>query len=786
MGKRRTWRAVSCVMVALVCLMPVLCLERQSNLFLFGSLGMLLGSLAALAVLALSYGDKAQRAIPLLELAGIVLLCASLWFLLQTSDRTPDWVPSHWALYVPFLGRVALCAIGAVSAFCFALLSWNGKFALRPLNGIKGSLSLGLLILCFVWGALFEGFWFAVWLIPVGQEPFSGLLSAGFAFCLYGLLALFCCKASDVLLKENKGSAPILISFAMMFFAAGQLSWGLLNRLLGSSSWSFETSLICLILVLLTGIFSFVSFRRYIEKPLGEVEPCKEDELDYGWLVEAFGLSEREAQAASFVIEGMNSEEAAEKMGVKAPTVRTYLQRAYKKVGVQGLDELARKIKEVRPTLSEASAGKEEGDGGSPSPRRVRLSSTVRSRVSVCSIFSFGLIVGLALVPHSAFLGDAAWRVSQVHSQLAGLLLALLGGFVFILAYVGIRPRCFNVFSSSLAELRQRMNIGLCLLFVLLLFASLASLPLWIALMAIAAVVFASCSALLLLAPVGDEQGDGLDEHEPLVGSFEGARTVALFVLFSMCGYVFEDAWRPATDDFTWWIQTAFLVVLIFYLAMKVKKACFVWPSLLFAAFFVADLGCGIRVVLLVLVVSFWFCLVVEGKLHLSSGALPLCIAAFGLAMLAARWLTDAWWDQMSYDYVSAVSHGGFWLGGAVVPAVELLFVVASLGSLVCLAVLDKASQMTFDLALDETGMPLYFASRGLTSLESDVLIGLAKGKTGVKLAQELHYAVGTINAARWSAFKKLGIHSRDGLLRLLGANGFASVDGAANLRRNS
>lgn len=786
MGKGRTLRVVSCVMLALVCLMPALCLERQSNLFLFGTLGVLLGSFAALVVLALSYGERAQRAIPLFELAGVALFCASFWFLLQAPDRVLEWVPPHWALYVPFLERVVLCSFGALSAFCLALTFWNGQLALRPLSGAKGSLLFGLLALCFIWGVLFEGFWFAVWLAPANQKLLSGLLSAAFAFCLYGLVALLCCKTSGALLKGGKGNAPILIVFYTAFFAAGQLSWGLLNRLWGSDSWNSELSLVCLILLLITVIFAFVRLRRFSEKPLDEVEPCVKDEFDDGWLAETFGLSAREGQAVSLVIKGLTSEEAAEKMGVKAPTVRTYLQRVYKKGGVQGLDELAFKITEARLLLPDASANEEDGDRGLPSSCRLPLSSATRSRLSFCLLFSFGLIVGLVLVPHSDFFGDMAWRVSQIHSQLMGLFLALAGGFVFALTYLGVRSWRIGLLVSSVADSLQHMSTWSCLLFALLLFASLASFSLWIALMAISAAAFVLCSILLLIASTVSEGKDNPGCSEQSVGGFGGARIVALLILFVMCGYAFEDAWRPATDDFTWWIQTVFLVVLVLCLAARVKDARFIWISLLFALFSVLGLGCGIRVALLVLILCFWFCLAAKGGSYSTPSALPSLVAVFGLSMLSARWFTDAWWDQMSYGYVSAVAHGGFWLIGAVVPAIELLFVAASFGSLIFLVVFERVSREAADPDLDESRVSLYLESRGLTSLESDVLLGLAQGKTGAKLAHELHYAAGTINTARWSAYKKLGIHNRDELIRLFESNGFALADGVVGSGRDS
>ncbi|MDO4854871.1 MAG: helix-turn-helix transcriptional regulator [Coriobacteriia bacterium] len=776
MGGGQIWRIASCFMFAFVCLTPALCFGWDSNLFLFGTLGVLLGSLSSLVLLSLSCGGEVRRAIPALVFVGVILSCASAWFLIQPSGWASEWIPSHWIFYVPLLGRLALCATGAVAAFCLSLTFWDEQLVLRPSGGAEGSLLFGLLMLCFSWGLLLEGFWFFVWVIPADQILVAGLFSAVFAVCLYGVSAFLCRKASAVVLEGSKGFEPILISLVALFFAAGQLSWGLINRLWGTEFWSFEVSLVCLVLILFVDVFAFVRLRCFSGKPSCGAQMRKDDEPDKGWLAETFGLSDREAQAVSLAIKGMTSEESAEKMGVKAPTVRTYLQRAYKKAEVRGLDDLACKIAELRPSSSDASVAEIREEKRVLASRRLAISAPVQSWISLFLLFSFFSIIGLVLVPRSSFFGDSAWRVSQIHSQLVGLVLALAGGFVFLLAYVGARPRCFYLVAFALSASRQRIGSKFYLFLALVLFASLASSLLWFSLVLFFVIVFAVCSVLLgLSASAVNEEKDDCCCSQISVGRFGSVRIVALFILFAMCGYAFEDAWRPATDDFTWWIQAVFLAVLVLYLAAKVKDARLVWPSLFLALLSVVALGSGVRVALLALVVCFWFFLVVQGKASSSSSLFSLYVAVFGLAMLASRWLTDAWWDQMSYGYVSAVAHGGLWIGGAVVPAIEFLLVVAALGSLVCLVVLDGLSQETCSFEMDESGVSLYFASRGLTPLESDVLSGLAQGKTGTSLAQELHYAVGTINVARWSAFRKLGIHNRGDLVGLLEQNGFAS-----------
>jgi DNA-binding CsgD family transcriptional regulator len=53
-----------------------------------------------------------------------------------------------------------------------------------------------------------------------------------------------------------------------------------------------------------------------------------------------FGLTERETEAIGHLLRGRTSQESAELIGIKPSTVREYLRRAYRKIGVEGADQL--------------------------------------------------------------------------------------------------------------------------------------------------------------------------------------------------------------------------------------------------------------------------------------------------------------------------------------------------------------------------------------------------------------------------------------------------------------
>lgn len=61
-----------------------------------------------------------------------------------------------------------------------------------------------------------------------------------------------------------------------------------------------------------------------------------------------------------------------------------------------------------------------------------------------------------------------------------------------------------------------------------------------------------------------------------------------------------------------------------------------------------------------------------------------------------------------------------------------------------------------------------FLRSKGVGDLEAEVLTLSAQGYTRPQICDLLHIAAGTVNSSRASAYKKLGIHSKDELLRLL------------------
>jgi DNA-binding CsgD family transcriptional regulator len=71
-----------------------------------------------------------------------------------------------------------------------------------------------------------------------------------------------------------------------------------------------------------------------------------------------FGLSARERQIVDLLLEGYQYKEIAWKLSIRLPTVRTHLQRVYRKTGVHAKHELLAKAKAlVAPRGGKAGPG---------------------------------------------------------------------------------------------------------------------------------------------------------------------------------------------------------------------------------------------------------------------------------------------------------------------------------------------------------------------------------------------------------------------------------------------
>lgn len=89
-------------------------------------------------------------------------------------------------------------------------------------------------------------------------------------------------------------------------------------------------------------------------------------------------------------------------------------------------------------------------------------------------------------------------------------------------------------------------------------------------------------------------------------------------------------------------------------------------------------------------------------------------------------------------------------------------------GILIRLGRVNAASEAPVGVS---THTKVFLRSKGIGDLEAEVLTLSAQGYTRPQICDLLHIAAGTVNSCRASAYRKLGIHSKGELLRLLEKN---------------
>lgn len=579
----------------------------------------------------------------------------------------------------------------------------------------------------------------------------------------------------------SRASRPLLL-----FVMLGYLSLLLLNRcsggLLDSAGLLFWVIASFAIFVLLVCFWA----RECVSKVSSEVDgvasdgaalncpvdvPGSTDEETSRRLeekLEGYGFSDREAEALRLMAEGFTSDSSAELMGVKPATVRTYLQRAYKKMGVASAEESRALLLSSDATDGDASFGSDGPEYHEGALRedacKEEDSSWFSARFS--RLVSLLSLVGLLLlvVPHEQLFVPESWYYSEIFTISIG----------FGLMVAGLGVLCFE---GPLRLPWHRKLVG-CLLLALL---SLGTL--WLIALPAFGTTLSSLTGyglflgiLLCLVSVGLSLAAlhfGILSQNARSGNCRAEKDVPLFLFAIVLGFVFEDTWRAATDDFTWWLQVAFLLVLLAYCFVSSKSRLLLGLCCAVLIVCAVGLGFGIRAIFVCLVSLSFVFFVWRGDGFESERGIGVALAGFGGSLTASRLLSDYWWDVMSQGAVSASIHGGQWLLGALMPAFELLLLLVGLASFYFLVLRVPALVDEDSWEGQGSSIPLYFKSRGLGTLETVTLSGIAQGKTSIQIAKESHYAVGSVNSARWSAYQKLGIHSKKELGELLRSNGF-------------
>ncbi len=231
--------------------------------------------------------------------------------------------------------------------------------------------------------------------------------------------------------------------FLLVAYSVGVLSWNVLSRIVAVYSSDFYSTyallslLACLLVIMLCGfrIIALRYGRKNEIRPSGHISEEDRDALAFErhLFLEA-GLTDRESASVNALIRGQTSSQIASEIGVSPSTVRTYLQRSYKKLNVQNAAQLREKMnKDFMDQLAAEPISEAEGQ------KRAPAWFNARARGLIAAVLCLGpsSLVGTLLLPYQHHL--SIWGAG-LHVVLGGGLGLLVAGLfatfgVFVVGY---------------------------------------------------------------------------------------------------------------------------------------------------------------------------------------------------------------------------------------------------------------------------------------------------------------------------------------------------------------
>ena len=184
---------------------------------------------------------------------------------------------------------------------------------------------------------------------------------------------------------------------------------------------------LCMVLVVAVIAGAFVVWRHTGQEAVeggadeSSLDLDEGDERRHERLAETYHLTERETVCLLLALDGMTSAAIAERLGIKAPTVRAYQQRAYRKMEVASLTEARELVARQAvveplsspdtPTPNERESFKRRGSG--------RLRGVQRASRAFCSA-TVGFAIASVALPTAL---DQSWGAGDVVLR-AGIVMA--------------------------------------------------------------------------------------------------------------------------------------------------------------------------------------------------------------------------------------------------------------------------------------------------------------------------------------------------------------------------
>ncbi|MBY4797888.1 LuxR C-terminal-related transcriptional regulator [Collinsella sp. AGMB00827] len=537
-------------------------------------------------------------------------------------------------------------------------------------------------------------------------------------------------------------------------------------------------------------------------------------------LLASYELTVRESEAVAAMLAGLSSSETAEELGIKASTVRSRLQRAYRRIGVRDADALRRKVL----------------DDGNQRDSDETYDTSSDDDLDPCSVRHHMLLVALLVVLGATLLpvpgAGGIWGIGQdvIFATSAGMLLGSLGGFLL--------RKGNSCFTEKQSRVQGFLYLGLivwllCGVVVLLsIDGSAWWRPVWlkpfsllpfiarVALIALDACMLIhvassqavcahtakkSCIYPLIFLVVGlIGVGLPISMVRPVL---LGAGVVYIFIFqcrvgcipassstkteVKLSGYVLvgvvllglslggmvEEAWRELSGLSYWATSLPFALTLIAStcmvcllivrrIAMRLLLVLGAWVLLMHLLLIPpAIILCFICCISVIFILSM---LIREADRQEAIIVLSYALIAFAIGSCGLAWVVNAVYDRLFFSHAMALKaySGDVLLAQSVLlyllAVMFLLGSIATVGLMRSIRTTERIHQLERVVVgnLDQR-LHAFFISQGLSDLEAQVSTRIFHGYTSPEISEAINYSRGSINTARASSYKKLRVHSR-------------------------
>lgn len=695
---------------------------------------------------------------------------------------------------------------GRIGAFAFFLF-------------VLGFLRLGIFVLVDLPG-----------LVSIEMLP-SFFSLAGFVIFLAAAACLFAGKRKRQNIVFMPGSDLLFV--CILAFSSGQIAWALCSHCYGIRGHILSIApvlgILALIVELAFALFILALHRKEALRFFDQQGAETGAEMDVQpSTVECFAnlysLAPRELQALEMLLAGKTSAQAAELMGVRPSTVRSYLQRVYSKAGVKGSEELLAMLNrdEQKFFVTETKGNH-------------KLAEAPQSCVDSIDVNNFGptpvmflyvtqcMLVMLFLLPplvssslafwhlgHATFVGFglgvlaftalslSASLISQELNLEKTVLSAKATGRVFCIAAV-----ILLLVRWKYSDIASTFNIGLTLLLVAIpsaCFSFVACFPFSFAwnnearldtalsrpvLVTFVVSLLAACvasgsqtvwmiSTLLALVVafvltflVGGCVSCGAERSAFVPLSLDSA--LAAFLASSGLAFVISEQWHGTQEPFLVAVQLCYLAVI--GILMVVKERTNLWGQRLTCSFLCAiGLALALRTTP---TLALAICLMLGALLRVAvqkSASSQFSLFVFlgvGTGFSLGRLLVDRWGELMKLGFEQFAEYDVSF----VTLATPSFFVVFLLSSAIAFAWLlwnERFQIESWEMPEQGECVRHYFMSRGLSELESDLAVRLVRGETTRQIASSLNYSVSRIGSIRSLIYKKLAVRNRAELILIL------------------